>query len=57
MFITGFMNTLAAEETSIKPFRPGAYVYVDDVILKPLTSPTAQQEAQADGLPSGLPTA
>ena len=34
MFITGFMNTLAAEETSIRPFNPGAYVSVDDVFLK-----------------------
>lgn len=34
MFITGFMNTLSAEETSIKPFTPGAYVNVDDIIIK-----------------------
>lgn len=34
MFITGFMNTLAAEETSMKPFSPGAYVDVDSVIQK-----------------------
>ncbi len=33
MFITGFMNTLAAEESSIRPFQPGAYVSVDDVLL------------------------
>jgi len=34
MFITGFMNTLACEETSMRPFLPGAYVNVDDIILK-----------------------
>ena len=37
MFITGFMNTLAAEETSMRPFSPGAYVNVDSVILQPLS--------------------
>ncbi len=52
MFITGFMNTLASEETSMKPFRPGVYVNVDDVILKPLTG-AAQQGAQAEGPTSG----
>jgi hypothetical protein len=36
MFITGFMNTLAAEETSMKPFNPGAYVNIEDVILQPI---------------------
>lgn len=34
MFITGCMNTLASEETSMRPFRPGAYVDVDGVILQ-----------------------
>lgn len=34
MFITGFMNTLALEETSMRPFLPGAYVNVDDIILR-----------------------
>jgi hypothetical protein len=34
MFITGFMNTLAAEETSITPFLPGSYVSVDDAIWR-----------------------
>jgi hypothetical protein len=34
MFITGLMNTLASEETSIRPFLPGAYVNADDIILK-----------------------
>ena len=53
MFITGFMNTLAAEETSMKPFQPGAYVNLDDFILRPLTGPAAQQGAQADGPASG----
>lgn len=28
-FITGFMNTLASEETSIRPFLPGGYVNPD----------------------------
>ncbi|WP_122313308.1 DUF6602 domain-containing protein [Pseudomonas coronafaciens] len=32
-FITGFMNTLAAEETSMKPFSPGAYVNPDTVFV------------------------
>ncbi|HEV2270833.1 MAG TPA: DUF6602 domain-containing protein [Steroidobacteraceae bacterium] len=36
MFITGFMNTLASEETSLRPFRPGNYVNVDDIILNPI---------------------
>lgn len=53
MFITGFMNTLAAEETSMRPFSPGAYVNVDDVIFRPLTGAAAQQGAQADGAASG----
>ena len=53
MFITGFMNSLAAEETSMKPFRPGDYVHVDDVIFKPLTGPASLQDAQAGGLHSG----
>jgi len=30
-FICGFMNTLAADETSMKPFKPGAYVDVDQL--------------------------
>lgn len=41
MFITGFMNSLAAEETAMRPFYPGAYVNVDEVILKPVATPTA----------------
>lgn len=53
MFITGFMNTLAAEETSIKPFLPGAYVNVDDVVLEPLAGRIPRQEAQAGDLPFG----
>jgi len=36
MFTTGLMNSLAREETSMKPFCPGAYVHIDDVILKPI---------------------
>jgi hypothetical protein len=39
MFITGFMNTLASEETSLRPFQPGAYVSVDDVILNQVREP------------------
>lgn len=31
-FITGFMNTLAAEETSMRPFSPGAYVNGDEFL-------------------------
>lgn len=31
MFIGGFMNSLAAEETSMKPFHPAAYLGMDDV--------------------------
>lgn len=57
MFISGFMNTLAAEETSMRPFRPGNYVNVDDFILKPLTGAATQQGAQADGPASGGSTA
>ncbi len=34
MFITGFMNTLAAEETSMQPFSPGAYINTDQELLK-----------------------
>ncbi|WP_342365569.1 DUF6602 domain-containing protein [Pseudomonas sp. CFBP 13727] len=30
-FITGFMNTLAAEETSMRPFSPGTYVNPDSL--------------------------
>lgn len=37
-FITGFMNTLASEETSIRPFWPGAYVNVDDIVLNKSSS-------------------
>lgn len=36
MFITGLMNTLSGEETSIRPFNPGAYINVDDIILSGL---------------------
>jgi hypothetical protein len=36
MFIAGFMNTLAAEETSMRPFRPGAYVDVYDYTFQPV---------------------
>jgi hypothetical protein len=55
MFITGFMNTLAAEETSMKPFQPGAYVNVDEVILKPFAGSAARQEAKVDDIPSDVP--
>jgi hypothetical protein len=41
MFIAGFMNTLAAEETSIRPFIPGVYVNVDDAIFKVVSAPDA----------------
>lgn len=34
MFVTGFMNTLSSEETSIRPFLPGAYVNVGDIRLQ-----------------------
>lgn len=37
MFITGFMNTLASEEMTMRPFVPGAYVNVDDVILRDIS--------------------
>lgn len=40
MFIAGFMNSLAADETSLIPFRPGLYVY-DDVVLNPLNGSSA----------------
>lgn len=36
-FIAGLMNTLALEETSMKPFRPGAYVNVDEVLFRALS--------------------
>ncbi|THU04608.1 hypothetical protein E9531_04305 [Lampropedia puyangensis] len=39
MFITGFMNTLAAEETSIRPFYPGAYVNSQEVYFKGVDAP------------------
>lgn len=41
MFITGLMNSLSIEETSLIPFTPGAYVNVDDIILKPLAPPAS----------------
>ncbi len=50
-FITGFMNTLAAEETSLKPFRPGTYVWVEDVHLKPIQWNAAQKGMEADTPP------
>jgi hypothetical protein len=37
MFITGLMNTLSSEETTIRPFNPGTYINVDDIILLPLS--------------------
>lgn len=55
MFIAGFMNTLAAEETSMKPFCPGVYVSVDDLIFKPLGG--IAQGAQADSPTPGEPAA
>ncbi|HEY0844136.1 MAG TPA: hypothetical protein VGE12_02145 [Noviherbaspirillum sp.] len=36
--VAGFMNTLAAAETFIKPFRAGAYVLLECTILKPAKS-------------------
>lgn len=42
MFITGFMNTLAGEETTLKPFVPGVYVNVDDILFRPVHKDTAQ---------------
>jgi len=36
MFITGLMNTLSGEETSIRRCNPGAYINVDDIILSAL---------------------
>lgn len=33
MFIAGLMNSLAADETSLRPFSPGAYVSLDDVVF------------------------
>jgi len=41
MFIAGFMNTLAVEETSLKPFLPGFYVDVDNELHKFLGAPDA----------------
>jgi len=38
MFMTGFMNTLAGEETSMRPFAPGSYMRLEDIILMPVTS-------------------
>ncbi|MFJ3059020.1 DUF6602 domain-containing protein [Herbaspirillum sp. NPDC087042] len=38
MFITGFMNTLAGEECSIRPFNPGSYVREHDFLLPPVSS-------------------
>jgi len=35
-FITGFMNTLAAEETTMMGFNPGGYVNVDEIALPPV---------------------
>jgi len=37
MFIGGFMNTLAAEETSLRPFSPAAYISKEEIIFKPVT--------------------
>jgi len=47
MFITGFMNTLAAEEVSMRPFEPGAYVHVNDVALKPIRINADKEDLQA----------
>jgi hypothetical protein len=33
MFIAGLMNSLAADQTSLRPFSPGAYVSIDDVVF------------------------
>jgi hypothetical protein len=38
MFITGFMNTLAGEETTMRGFNPGTYVSKTDFLLKPVNT-------------------
>lgn len=41
LFITGFMNTLAAEETSMRPFNPGTYVKAEEELFKAVDAPVA----------------
>jgi len=36
-FITGFMNTLAAEETAMRPFSPGGYMRAEDQRVMPVS--------------------
>lgn len=40
-FITGLMNTLAADELTFRPFNPGAYMTLEDMRLSPVTKPAA----------------
>lgn len=35
-FMGGFMNSLSREETSLRPFHPGAYLNLGDDLLKPI---------------------
>lgn len=37
-FITGFMNTLAAEETTMRGFNPGGYVNLEDMPFEPVAA-------------------
>lgn len=48
MFITGLMNTLSSEETSIRPFSPGVYINIDDILLQPLSSPLESTDTVED---------
>lgn len=48
-FVLGLMNTLAKEETSIKPFRPGSYVIKSNTILQPIENESEITGDQIDG--------
>lgn len=45
-FIGGLMNTLAAEETSMRPFNPGAYMSLEDFMLSPVDLPKPSDSRQ-----------
>ena len=45
-------SRLAAEETSMKPFNPGAYVHVDDIIFKPVPNDVAAQSGENGSPPA-----
>ena len=46
-FITGLMNTLAAEELTFGTFNPGAYMAIDDLRLSAVVDPGAKPSIHA----------